>query len=406
MDNKLYYIVKAVVYCVIFGLTWLLFYDLGTMVSGYGMRSEDFLCHIAWSYQAGFRFILSDENNLSYPLFHVLVYYLARFTALSFPASAAVVCSASVVFSVIILDYYMKKYLNGICLGNLSIFGLSTGLIMFMPLYIPTLTQIYLGQFSGQPWHSPTYLIVKPFAILCFFLFIDIYQTGKEEKTVICRWRFSKQNASIVFLSALLILSMIAKPSFIFVFGPSIVVFLIIELIRSRFNNYLFVLKIIIALIPSLFFALFQYGITLEGQGTGLMLAPFAIWAFFSSNILLSFILCFAFPIFVCCLLFKSVISDKFLLLSVVTGVAGILEFILLAESGYRFTDGNIAWSMMCASLIMFIGCAISFIRYVRKNELKGIQWIVPFGYTLLFLHIGTGVFYFCTQLAGWPLSF
>ena len=414
MTNRICIVIKILAYCVIFVLTGKLFYDLGNPPDW--LRFNDFYIHIGWAYNAGIKDLLSPENGLSYPLFHTAVHYISRFTVLTYPVSSAVVCSSSVVLSIFILDHYMRRHLRETSLHRLHIFGLSIGLTVYMSLYIPSVTQIYLGTISSQPWHNPTYLIMKPFAILCFFWFYDLFNTKKEEKIKILSKSVSKQNTNTVILAVFLLLSMSAKPSFFLVFGPALGVFLIIEVIRSRFRIFPFACKILIATVPSIALLPLQYVLRWTSQDSSLIFAPFVVWKLFSSNIPLSFVLSFAFPLFVCILLRKSIIGDKLLFLSVITGVLGILEYVLLAEGGEWIVHGNMAWGSMSASMILFIGCAIAFIKYVYEcktkedacflNGIRGYKWKAAFGFALLLVHIATGVFYFFVQLSGGPSSF
>jgi len=392
-------ILKLFIYCLIFTFTLVLFYELAI---NHDNLFADLYWHIKSAHSARIDNLFSREHGLSYPLFHIIVYYLTKFLLPSYNTWAAFVLAISVVSSIAILDYYMRRELREFNFNEKFIFVLSIGLTIFMPLYIPSFNGMYLGQFSGQPWHNPTYIIMKPFSILCFFWFYDFFRADQKDKIIIYKYHVSKQNINVLIFSILLFVSLLAKPSFLFAFMPTVAVFTIIELVRFKFKNLLLSCKLAVSMIPSIVLLLVQRSVTLTLQGSEIVFSPFEVWKIYSTSIPLSFALAWAFPIFVCCLVFRSIFQNRLLLLSLIAWLIGLCEFSLLAEKGPRLEHANIGWSLLITSFLLFIVCTIVFLQYTRTSKNVNSRSI-SCGFILLFLHISNGIYYFLRQFNGGP---
>jgi hypothetical protein len=103
-----------------------------------------------------------------------------------------------------------SEFLGSFWLILLTI-GITLSLALFMPINIFTPENLYFGYFAPNVYHNPTIIIMKPFALLLFFLSLRLF--GQEKP--LSRWW-------IIPFALLSFLSMIAKPSFIIAFVPAL----------------------------------------------------------------------------------------------------------------------------------------------------------------------------------------
>jgi hypothetical protein len=82
---------------------------------------------------------------------------------------------------------------------------------LIMPINIFTPENLYFGYFAPNVYHNPTVNIVKPFALLIFFISLQIFNQEKP----LSRWW-------IIPLAILTALSLFAKPSFMIAFLPTL----------------------------------------------------------------------------------------------------------------------------------------------------------------------------------------
>ncbi|MEG0513813.1 MAG: hypothetical protein RR653_13980, partial [Clostridia bacterium] len=87
---------------------------------------------------------------------------------------------------------------------------------------------------------------------------------------------------------------------------------------------------------------------------------------------------------------------DTFFLLTLVFDLIGVLEFLLLGESGRRASDGNFGWGMMGAALMLWV---VALIRFAKVNHEDfgrthriGVKHCV--GWLLLGWHLLSGIYY------------
>jgi hypothetical protein len=357
--------------------------------------TSDLVFHLYWASDASWENLFTQY--LTYPLWHVLVYYMNLYLRFSLITSQAIVSSICVISSIAVLDYYLQKHIIQPSVFNKKyLFGLAVGFNTITALYIHPYNPYFIF-LSGQPWHNPTYLIMRPFAIACFFMFYELFSENDHDDSRILK-RFNKQDSKIIIFCLLVFVSILAKPSFIFVFGPAAFIFAIIETIQSKqkLKKLFLIGKIGIFLMPSLVLMLVQNSVTSEGDNFNLIFAPLYVWNLHKQlPFLLSFVASFAFPLYCLCVLYKSICKNKLLLLSALTGLVGVSEFLLFAENNSRIYHANIAWSQISGTLLLFVGCFIAFANYGASNDVKrGDLWKLGGGGILLLLHIASGIYY------------
>jgi hypothetical protein len=84
---------------------------------------------------------------------------------------------------------------------------------------------------------------------------------------------------------------------------------------------------------------------------------------------------------------------DTCCILTLLLNMVAILEMIILGEGGSRSQDGNFAWGLMGASMMLWIVCLI---RFLKNEDMK--QWFKPknlIAWALLAWHLVSGVYYY-----------
>ena len=339
---------------------------------------SDFATHSTWAVGE-----LPDpeyDKFYAYPLWHLAVRAVNASLPIGREWSAALVTALCLGLTAAVLYRYLSAQLEQ-KLSYGRICGLGCGLLVLTAVYVPWLNpQVYLGQSSPTIWHNPTNMAVKPLALLGFLLFLDLYR--KREKPDV---------REMAGLSAVLLLSCFVKPSFVQGFLPAVVLFLFMELIRTRGRSFLFSLKMAAVFVPSGCYFLYQY-LSVFGGGSerSIGIEPFAVMELDTAHPLCSMVQAVAFPLFVVCVLgIKRVWKDRELLFTVLFYLTALLEFILLIELNEP-ASGNFEWGLQLAMFALFVQTAVRFYQ-TEWNR----RWIRTAGNLLLLCHIVSGIYYY-----------
>ncbi len=349
---------------------------------------SDFATHSSWAVGE-----LTDplyDKFYAYPVWHFLVKGIFAVLPIGREWVGALVTGVLLGFTAAVLYGFLwgqlKERLDWRVLCLLDI-----GLLVLTALYMPWFNrEVYLGQSSPTIWHNPTNMAVKPVTLLAFLYFLKMYGERLETKA-----------RAFVGFSLLLLLSCFVKPSFLQGFLPAVVLFLLVELIRTRGESFLFSLKMAGAFVPSGLYFAFQYmSVFGEGAGRGIGIAPFAVMRLDTAHPGISILQAVAFPLFVLAVLgWKHLREDIPLLFSVIFYLVSLLEFILLIEVTEP-ASGNFEWALQLAMFTLFVMTAV---RFFQKTEKK--SWMVFVGNGLLAYHIGSGIYYYLYLLVGSPLQ-
>lgn len=171
---------------------------------------SDTLPHIEFTQQ-----MFNGEKYISHPLWHICVYTLSKLAAFDLKISSAIISSFFLLLWAILI-YFTVQTTLGKKLQKLSytkrelVFLLSTlSLFFILPLVIPPYDHIIVPNINI--WHNVTFWTVKPFALLSMLLTF---------------WALKQQTMKLYILATIaIIISIFAKPSFIIMFLPALVLF-------------------------------------------------------------------------------------------------------------------------------------------------------------------------------------
>lgn len=383
----------------------------------------DFPTHILWAQRFNFTYLGEYLSKVvPYPLWHFLV----KATKVAFTIEWEI-ASALVTASVNGGSFLAAAWVQKVLFSELddtegrTIFWIVC--LMFVgPLYIPSFNlNYYLGQGTGNIWHNPSNIMVKLFAIIAFGILAKILK--KKEM-------ISKQE--MIALSVVLVLSVLSKPAFLQGIIPGLGLYMIIRLCIDKSSLELKkYIAIILSFIPAVLIMLFQTYNTLFGTSRGTRMEHELVagkmfvkigeavasngktvvstsyqqgvgfsWgnvlSHWTPNIYISFLLAFAFPIFVFIFRYRSLLKDKVVQLVLCYELAAWLESVILYQKGPGQYHGNFLWASYLSMFMVWMIMLYHFLLSLKAfNSKKVKDYIYVFGgMTLFATHLLLGIWY------------
>ncbi len=345
---------------------------------------------------------IDSGYNFPYPLFFSLGSFLNKFFSIDIAiAIAEVSLNALALFAA---KYYFDKLLFSddkfpdkwyvriiVSLVVMACFMLSMWwLPRFGRIKLPHKDQVYIGTYTGNPWHNATYIATRPFAIVAFFSFIELLKTYEKKIEI---------KDAIVF-SVSLFLTTITKPSFTFVLVSSAGLVMAFRLIRSKFKNIKNSLLAACCFVPTFVALLFQFsnvfgsrGIAAQNGEHGIGFTFFAVWRNYTPHIIEAIIYANAFALVGILIFIKDIKKDVMYRFTLFTFLVSVLEAGLLCEKGYRFKDFNFSWGYMHGIFFFEMVTAIMLLRATFTKSKKWFLLVIAWG--LFLIHLVAGVLYF-----------
>ncbi len=223
------------------------------------------------------------------------------------------------------------------------------------------------GILTPNPYWNATYLAVRPFTIICFFLTSELLEKYEERIPV----------RKALALSISLFMATYTKPSFTFILLPVIGLILLFRLLYRKFSNWKNTLLFGCCFLPTGILLIYQYlgvftGSNSLGEETGIGFALGKAWHIFSGNIPLSIMLALLFPFGVLALNAVELRKNVQFRLAWQLLVVGMLTFLLLYEKGFRLEHMNFSWGYMHGLFFVFMVCGYQ----VLKNLMGWKPWI------------------------------
>ncbi|MEG0751905.1 MAG: hypothetical protein RR998_02220 [Oscillospiraceae bacterium] len=388
--------------CVYFAANLFLFYKQAT-VAFYGAYFSDLPEHLGWAcYTDSFLNIPSQARV--YPLFHLLV----RLFSVVFDTewSGAIPLALCNCASAVLLYYYICRMVKN-SEYSVTVFGkklnlthaipglLTFSLLLASMLILPIKNlaggewHAYLGVFTPNPWHNPTYIVARPFAIICFFEFSELFDLHDESFTF----------PRLALFSSSLLLATFAKPSFAIVFLPVAGIMMLVKLFSKSWRR---ILLFGIAYIPTFALLAWQYLLIyvqdtkLSGEG-GLEFTLGGGWEIFSPCIPLSIVLAGAFGLVVLAFNIKHFrTAPTVYQLGVYIYLCSLAEVYFLYENNYRKAHADLFWGYMYGLFFLLLASVSLLLKQRGEHpKFERASWIV------FALHILCGIGYFAWLLTG-----
>ena len=295
------------------------------------------------------------------PFWHLLTYLAVTVFRCRVEIAAGIVSGLLIVATYVIAFCAIRRTVPG--LESHEAAGLDLVLHLAGPIYAWFFNKTpYLGQGSPNIWHNPTSIAVRPIALLVFVLVSSMVIKARRED-----FEHGIPAGTAVLTGLLLILSCLAKPSFVQVFYPAIFTLMVIWLIMYRGRNLKTALQLFLVCLPSLIVMILQFVNAFysgSGKSGGLAIKPFVVAGARTRSIPISLLLLLAFPLLMLVItaVKKSLNwSDALAWLMLFWGLVWRL---LLAEKGEREWHGNFSWGFMLASYLVWYCAVRNYLRH------------------------------------------
>ncbi len=273
-------------------------------------------------------------------------------------------------------------------------FGLAVCVNFAISIYIPWIQPFFnLGLPEGNEWHNSTYILMRLLGLLVLAVYWRI-EKNYQKKINIGVW--------CTFLLLLILVNMI-KPNFLMVFAPTMLLFLIGDFVQTRGQsvkaNILFGLPVLI----SMAVLLYQYKVLFvsdESSGIGIGFA--VVWSYYNPHYLIGIVQGLAFPLYIFITNFKKITQNRNYLFAYVMVFVGLLEYLLLYETGSRMYDANFDWGLSFSVFISFLMSSAVYATNMRDvvTKKKNIGACLV-GTIILIAHVVCGIIYFGRIIMG-----
>lgn len=246
----------------------------------------------------------------------------------------------------------------------------------------------YFGYISGAIYHNPTIVLLKPLTILLFVwsarFFLSPFRASVRVITLI---------AIVVMLSA------IAKPSYLICLLPALAVVALLRVVRRQPVDWRALLLGVV--LPSMLLLGWQYLHTYTGNGSksSVAFAPFLVARHYSDWLLPKFLLSIAFPLVVTIVFFRRALADIRLGLAWLGAALGAFYFYCLIETGDLTFHGNFGWSGVIAFFVLFFAATAFLLDQWRLHPEE--KWPLILSTAVFCLHVISGMIWYVLSWQG-----
>lgn len=415
-------------------LTGGLFALVYAVVFNFRSGDSDYIDHLVWAISLSPKALLTSFFSGKERLWHT-------FIKLLFPSltnnmwTAAAIVTATADCAAYFLVYKSLESAVSEKFPRWLLALLTVSVFIVNALTLPG-QSFYTGKGAVNTWHNPTNIMVRPFAAAIFYMTVRIYNRRRYgcHKALVppaengrpfpFQGSFFSQFRQPVYTTAELILyplcllfSAYAKPSFLQFFAPAILVFLLIDVIRTRGMLLPFCIKLALAYLPagcvllSQFFTFFGgAGIATgaavqaaaESSSAGIALyfiqpSFLSVSEFFSAfgNALWTTVLLCAFPLLILLGDFRQAASDSNGRLGLICLFIGRLESLFCHETGSRAAHGNFLWGYYLSVWVLWYSAMGHFVQLLSTpGKTRRKKLLCFFGSLLLIFHLICGISY------------
>ena len=257
--------------------------------------------------------------------------------------------------------------------------------------YFPGVGELdYRGMLNFNVYHNPTYIMMKPFALLTLWFFFRLINKYADEGIKVYEW---------FVLSGLMLLTTWFKPNFMIGFSLSLLCLLIFDFIRHRGKKILNYIALGTTVFPSVALMYFQQTVLFSGGNSnsqmklGFMTGLRAMAHHPEIKIFLSLI----FPLVILCFVFKDLIKDRFYAFGWFHMIVNLGITVFVYETGYRLHHGNFIWSSFFALGVLFI---VSLAKLVKLAQEKRVG-ALALSSGALGAHVFCWINYVCDLMSG-----
>jgi hypothetical protein len=311
--------------------------------------------------------VIEGKMNLGANFLYFLILYLAAMVVGADPANlylaAAFLLASAVSAKYLLTHKFLAKFGGGgaSTSGYRSFLAVALIFVFSIPIVKAFGGYYYRGSLPPNVWHNSTTIFLMPFALLLFW--------QSYEQLV------DPTNKRIAWLALLVVLNIVIKPSYCFVF---IVAYPLFLWKRFRFSKdfWLNLIPIFVAvgLVAAQHFLIFELGLSKTGfdDASRVKIAPFKVWSSASPNIPVSLFGTLLFPIIYIFFYFKEARRDLLIQYTVFGHLVALAIYALFMETGDRQFHGNFGWQGMVTAYTLFLAVASLFIKNLTGSDTEG----------------------------------
>ncbi len=252
------------------------------------------------------------------------------------------------------------------------------------------------GIYTANPYWNATFLAVRPFTVLCFFLSARVLSEYEEH--------FSPRDG--ILLGVFTFLATFTKPSFTFILAPVLAITVFGRLFAKRLAHWKNTFRLCCCFLPTALLLAYQFrgvfmGTNSMGEETGIGFEMGKAWHVFTGNIPLSVMMALLFPFSVLALNWKELRRDGAFRLAWQVMVTGFLSYLLLYEKGFRFDHMNFSWGYMHGLFFVFLISILQMIKNAMKRENLMYKLLLAPELVTYLYHLACGIVFFCYMYQG-----
>lgn len=383
----------------------LIAFDILLMLIIFFFSSLLFYQYINGTYPSDFQAHINGAmEGKSYSVMGVLIYVvnILFHTKIALPVLMSLFVGGTILLTAI----FIKQILAELGIEKVEmwyVIPIAAGSIFLCSLFIPKLWMFYYTSRTHitQPWHNSTYLLVRllAVAVLCVYFKIE-----KE-------YTYRVSNKDLTVFTILLVLANASKPNFVLAFAPMMLVFLIIDFIKTKGKSFVNAFKFGMCVLISLVVLIVQAKILyVDSTDSGISLTLDKFYnQFMNMDVFVMIFSNLAFPILVTATMLlckqKEKSSLRVLLQAWSMYFFSRLQGVFLTETGGRAADGNFSWGGYLFGYILYVICISEWIA-AKKNKIINSKPLYYGGLVIYGLNILTGIMYFIYLCKGYYYIF
>lgn len=306
------------------------------------------------------------KHAIVYPMYHILIKLIHLFGKIDYKFSIAVLMIVCNIVSIIILRNFVKLYTqnNSYLYDFLSIFT-----IVFIAARGPlTHWRYYIFITGPNPIHNPTFILVRPLGLLCFYCFCRFFTEYKIDK--------KNGNKYLVGFGILALFSVFAKPSFAVVYLPAMGLYTFITMVKNK--DILIGIRTFIAVLPTLITLIWQQRYM---SANSTMLGVEVHFGSFSDLSVLDVIMVtIAFlPSALLLINFEKLRNDVYYLVALLATIIGWLQFYFLDNGNSGDFSWGYALSIEVITFISLIQAQSDYKEYKNGEIRLVLAWLAFF---------------------------
>ena len=371
-------------------------------VMSHASKAEvDFVTHIRHAQR-----LPNSTYYVNHVLFHGIFLSIHQVAPSVARTDAALAAILLVMLPVPLMVFALLRKAAGDSLSITVLIAISLALTIVAPITI-WLNKFMLGYINPIVYHNPTSITARLFVIPLSLLAFRIFQAQP--------YLNLNQRVFIALLSAtLLLLSILAKPSYAFALLPGCCLFALWRVFRRKRVDWLLLIGgfcIPGSVLLGLFYLL-AYTSAESDSGIRIGVFTFVHHWIPTWRIPIQFLLSLVFPLAVFALYFERARRNLYLIMCWIIFVSSVVPFYILYEEGPRISYGHFVWgSYHAVFLLMFASLLFLVKQHARESQSRssdfslfglGISRKVAIAMLAFGLHLLSGINYYYRFITEW----